>query len=524
MANNNQNDIVVSAQANTKQAEANLQKLDAQVKSMTASDPKLQQFNKSLGSIGSTVISQEKAINGGFSALQGNLNGVITKLGAAGLAVAALKKAWDSYWAAEQKTVESMKAAADASGKYFSTLQDSTNSILKHLGELDKLAEGGYLDDSSIQKTNNLVSQLNDLWGDVGITVDQTTGKVNGLADATKKITEEMRDMAIRQAKLEEQAAQAALNKANSDYDWYFDENGEVTGLGAAALTVDADNLGQAAAGMATGTLKEQAANIRRRKKEELEGAKAMAEANLLAAQQKRIALEGGTTDNDISTITNGAAAQPQANAAKAAEDAEKERQRLMEEEDRAYEEEQKRLAAQTEYIEQARKNIAKFDAEEERLKQELATAQANGGDVEGAKAALDNYIEQRSKARLAELQGQLPDARAEQREAQRRYNQDVEIGADDDVIEASLRRLEAANERIAQITGEMGRLASGVYKPAEAPATETAKTMKAMASGTFDAFGLHGLGQNTIEQQQLDVQKKIAKNTENLNVPIVGE
>lgn len=519
MANNNQNDIVISAKASTKEAEANLQQLEAQIKGMTASDPKLQQLGSELGKVSGKVIDANKAIGGGFSVLQGSLQGVITKLGAAGLAVGALKKVWDSYWAAQQKTVESLKATADANGRYFNALQDGTKNILDNLQKLDQLADGGYLDDNSIQQTNNLVAQLNSLWGDVGITVDQTTGKVNGLADATKKITAELKDMALRQAKLEEAAAQAALDKAKSDKAWYFDENGGLTSMGAAAIAADVDNLFQSAGGLVTGTYQEQVSNMRRNKRTELESAETTAEANLLAAQLKRKELEGSTTVEDINAIQEAAKNKDTNAGAVASVDAE--RQKLIAEEDKMLEDEQKRLAAQTEYIKKTREELKLFDAEEERLKQNLAIAQANGGDVEAAKQTLDNYIEKRNTARLQSLQGQLGSARGEQMEAQRRYEQDVASGADDDVIENSLRRLQAANTRLSQITEEMSKLASGVYKPASAPATETAR---AMANGTFNAYGLNGLAQNPIEQQQLEVQKQIAKNTENLNVPIVGE
>lgn len=520
----NQNDIVINAKAQTKEAEAGIKQLDAKIKSLTASDPKLQQLGTRLGNVGGKVINQEKVISGGFAALQGNLTGVITKLGAVGLAIGALKKVWDAYWSAEQKNIDAMKSSAEASGTYLNTLQDSTKSILKNLESLDKFAEGGFLDGAAIEKINSLVRQLNELWGDVGITVDQTTGKINGLAEATKKITGELRDMAIRQAKMEEWAAQAEVDKAKSDYSREFDENGERTWFGNLRLAANLENLGEFAIKGGGAKAKDE---ITKRRRSELEGAVKTANARLMAAQQKRKALETGTTQDDINAIiATGQAAQGQdsAAAAKAAKDAEAERQRLIEEEEKAYEAEQQRLKAQTEYIEQARKNIAQFDAEEERLKQELAIAQANGGDVEGAKTALDNYIEQRSRARLAELQGQLGDARWEQRESQRRYNQDVEVGADDDVIEASLKRLEAANAKVAQITGEMNRLASGVYKPAEAPVTETTKIAKAMTNGTFNSFGVGGLSYQNIEKEQLEVQKEIAKNTRNLGAPVVAE
>ena len=66
-----------------------------------------------------------------------------------------------------------------------------------------------------------------------------------------------------------------------------------------------------------------------------------------------------------------------------------------------------------------------------------------------------------------------------------------------------------------------MAKIAAGQYKPASAPETAIARSL---ARGTFDVFGLGGLSGGNIQQQQLDVQKQIERNTQQLAVPVVGE
>lgn len=485
---NNQNDIVITAQAGTKQAEANVQELDAKIKALTAQDTKLKQFGRDLLGVSSDAQAATKAMGAGFATLQGSFTGVITKLGAVGLAIGGLKKAWDLAQSEQQRYIDSMRGQADAAGKSLSVLKDSTKSILDNLEKFDKLADGGYLDNTAIEQTNSLVSQLNDLWGDVGISVDQATGKVNGLKEATQKITGELKAMALEQLALEEKVAQSEYDKAESDYSWWYDEDGKLHN----------EAMGMLIAGNWTGNGDTY--------KAELDNKRKTAKANLLAVQQRRKQLESSTTVEDINNSIA---------AAEAAKQKEVEAQKAQEQ---AQTEFNNRLAAEN-------KRLKPVDYQEEKLKQDLAIAQANGGDVAGARAALDSYTQQRDMARFRELEQQMPGIRDDQYQAKKDYDLLQQNDASDEEILAALEVLNNANERLTQATNEMAQLGTRLEQVSvEEPKTEIAAIARTMSNGTFNSYGISGLTQNTIEQQQLEVQKQIAKNTENLNVPIVGE
>ena len=132
------NDIVINARATTAQAEKDIGRLDGKIKTLSK-----------------TGTDNAKAYQLGFAAMQGSINGVITKLGAVGLAIGALKTAYDLARKEQQRYIDSMKGAADASNKYFVTIKDQTKGILDNLEKLDKLAEGGYLDDAAIQQMSS---------------------------------------------------------------------------------------------------------------------------------------------------------------------------------------------------------------------------------------------------------------------------------------------------------------------------------------------------------------------------------
>lgn len=484
MAQSNQNDIVITAQAGTKQAEANVQQLEAKIKSLTAHDSKLKQFGRDLLGVSNDAQAATKSMNVGFASLQGSFNSVITQLGAVGLAVGALKVAWDTAQKEQQRYIDSLQGQADAAGKHYSTMRDSTKGILDNLEKLDQLANDGYLDDNAIQQTNSLVAQLNDLWGDVGLSVDQTTGKVNGLKDATQKINAELKAMALQQLELEEKVAQAEYDKAQADYSWWYDENGKLQN----------EAMGMFIAGNWTGS----GDNY----KAELDNKRKTAQAALIGIQARKKLLEGNTTQEEINdTIAK-------AEAAKAEEEAAN-----------------KAKVDLDNKITDTKGKFQQVDYTEKELRYNLAVAQANGGDVEAAKNELNDYLRKRDLSRFNELEQQIKKDVHNQAEAQKKFDQAEANGATGEELLSAAEALNEAQKQLLDHTKELEQLGSRLEQPIiEEPKTEVAAIVKEVTNGTFNAYGLNGLAQNPIEQQQLEVQKQIAKNTENLNVPIVGE
>lgn len=481
------NDIVISATANTKSAEASIKQLDAQIKNLAASNPKLKQIDGSLSSIGRKVLESNQAMGTGFAALQGSFNGVITKLGAVGLAVGGLKLAWDTMQKENQRSLDNIKESASAAEKYYTTVNDQTQDILSKLEKLNKLADGGYLDDTAIKQTNSLVAQLNDLWGDVGISVDKATGKVSGLQAATQKINSELREMQLQQLKLEEEVAKNELASAELRRDWWYDENGNLHN----------EAMGMLIAGNWTGngdTFKAEVMNDVKTK-----------QANLLGIQARIKALNTTTTQNDIDNTMAAAEAR------KAAAEAAKAQSAKV----------QQQLAAAQGVLGE------KPDWKLLNLQSELAIAQATGGDVAGAKAAVDAYTRERDTARFNELEGRIRAGVKTYNERLAAYNKGVADNVDAGTLLNLTNALNEITDSLKRDAEEFNRLGAKLEQPEtpiEEPETEVAALMQSIANGTFDSYGLNGLTNNPIEQQQLEVQKQIARNTENLNVPIVGE
>lgn len=482
MATDNKNDIVISAAADTKNAEANLKKLEAQVQTMGKNDPGMAKLNQSFAKTGKAtddINKHVKDLAGSYGALQGSMVGIVSQLGAIGIAIGVVKVAWDSLQQIQKKNIDSMNARADAQERYYNTVQTQSKEILSNLNQLNELAANGYLDNQAIQATNNLVAQLNDLWGDVGLSVDQATGRVNGLSEATKKVANNLREIALTAAKERQAAARMKQAQANREYSKYFDGNGAMTLAGALRTVSENGYIASVVEGMTPGG--QQA--LTDRKATELHAAIATADAEVKEADAEVKRLESKTTTDDINALANRNSTRQQQEA-----------------------------------------GLKDVDTQLMELQRQLATAQAMGGNVEAAKAALDGYTENQARAKFEQLQKQIAYDTERQAYYQQRYNTGLKHGNAEEIAKR-LDDLTKANEQLKKHTEEMTKIANGLYKPAVvAPEVKEMMRITSVSNGTFDAFGTGALGQNNIQQQQLDVQKKIEKNTEKLAVPVVGE
>lgn len=485
MADNNKSDIVINAKANTKEAEANLKKLDAQIQGMANSDRAMDKLNGSFKKSG-TAVKQAgvdiKGMAGNFNALQGSLGGATTKLGLLGLAIAGVRIAMQQADKAQKEYVENLEKAGKASENLVGSKKGIVDNALTALQNFNELAEKGNLDSNAIQQELLLVEKIREQWGDVGLEVDKTTGKVTGLQTATAQIEQTNQKKILAPLQQQLRAAEEQLKQAQEAL--AVVESEQQTGVSDAAANwvTTIGNFGNAVKDglfkwKDPGELFDEYQN--KASEGRLTGAKAAvtdakAEVNRLKSQI-----------SDASNNTN-----PEL------------------------------ILKQNADRQAAEATIAKNDVREQQLIRELAAAQMSGGDVAGAKSALDEYLAQRNQARYEELAKLSQSDDTAIAAAQKAYDAAQKSGDGAAIAEAA-KALARVTEAAKQHTEEMAKIANGEYKPAVAAQDGLAK---GTSNGTFDAFGANGIGHNTVLQQQLDVQKKIAKNTEELAKPVVGE
>ena len=456
------NDIVINARATTAQAEKDIGRLDSKIKTLSKSGA-----------------DNAKAYGMSFAAMQGSIQGVVTQLGGLGVAIAAVIALQKAQTQAQADYAKSISNAARAEEQALNARAARTKEILSSLEQLNAKAKDSPLSPEAIKLENNLVAQLADTWGDVGISINQSTGEVKGLLQATQQIGAQIREQKLQALSKQIEAARLELANAKTTYSNEYTDAGEQK-AGIANIGNNLRALGEGTLSALRGEGFDAGYNRRvDTRANEYKAAIKDAQAKLdnLLAQQKALRLEA--TNEDAA-----------------------------------------RILKQTEETRTAEQTAFSADAREQALIRALANAQMGGGDVAGAKAALDDYMTQRNARRYKQLQGMTAEDDKAISKAQTDYGWALMAGDGADVAEAA-KELARVTTIAKQHTEEMAKIAAGQYKPASAP--ETAIT-RSLARGTFDAFGHGGLSGGNIQQQQLDVQKQIERNTQQLSMPVVGE
>lgn len=166
--------------------------------------------------------NKQQAKGGFFTRLIGRQLGVpvgkdadpdLMKLAAAGAVLGALKAAWEGV-------VDAIKAAREAEKKYaaerFAEQLESLTSVTARLSErseaidhLSKWNEGGALTSEQRVAQEKQIAELTAQYGDLGIVIDKTTGKIANLAE----VQERMRKARNRQADRGYRAEMATIDE-----------------------------------------------------------------------------------------------------------------------------------------------------------------------------------------------------------------------------------------------------------------------------------------------------------------------
>ena len=199
------------------------------VKSETAKGSKsmcqsMDQFGKDVGKAGNTL----KALGSTAGAELGNVGKVISGLAAGpvaalmaalGALVAAGKYAWDSLTVSTEEYANKLEKTSAMEEKYYSKLVQTQKEEDGYIERLKELQEKESLTNEEKDESLRLVDLLNSHYGDLGMTIDDMTGKVIGLTNAEKKLNEEQKKALITSIERQLEAEKA---KADAETDAMF--------------------------------------------------------------------------------------------------------------------------------------------------------------------------------------------------------------------------------------------------------------------------------------------------------------
>ncbi len=98
----------------------------------------------------------------------------------------------------------------------------------KLFAELTTLASQQGLSNAEMGRAATITNDLQARYGDLGIVIDRTTGKIHGMATAQDRLNKEMRKRAVSQMRAELQAAESELTKQEADRAGESPTKGEV--------------------------------------------------------------------------------------------------------------------------------------------------------------------------------------------------------------------------------------------------------------------------------------------------------
>lgn len=190
---------------NSKQYEATLEAVRAKT-GRAAGDMSrsVRNFGKDVGGAGKAVAAMSSEVGSQF----GTVGRVISSLASG--PVALLTAAFGALLAAGVKMYDHLTLSAEEYQLKLSAQIELENKRLSKLKEEQK-AENDYMDrlielsnnetNSNTEKTEavRLIEILTKRYGDLGISIDETTGKITGLAEAEEKLNEKQRQLAEKQ-------------------------------------------------------------------------------------------------------------------------------------------------------------------------------------------------------------------------------------------------------------------------------------------------------------------------------------
>lgn len=212
----------VSVEEALKQAEA---KVEASAKRMDSSLAKggggasdavkqvtqgLEGVNKLGGKAGGVL----KEMVEGFASM---LNPISLATAAVGLLVAGLKKMYDSYKEKMEqirKTAEWTYSQAQEAGKGVETRQDRDAGYLRRLEEIN---DKEVVDNATKLEAVRIINLLTTQYGDLGLSIDEATGKIIGLTEAQKRQSALMREERWASLEAEYSASEVDIDETRRD-------------------------------------------------------------------------------------------------------------------------------------------------------------------------------------------------------------------------------------------------------------------------------------------------------------------
>ena len=206
--------LIVRVKADTEEMKTKIANLQSELAKFAAS------ASANTAKVEKSVSTMTKSVGAMSSAMKG----ITSSLGAFGISAGTCVFLLKSMAQAWFKVDESAKKAAENATRYRQEVEKTVqqnSQLVDKLSQLSDLSQDNFLDADGIRTANTLVQELTKSYGDLGIQVDQTTGKITGLNDAAQNIKEQDTERQKKALQSEISALEARKRELDELTDYY---------------------------------------------------------------------------------------------------------------------------------------------------------------------------------------------------------------------------------------------------------------------------------------------------------------
>lgn len=194
----------------TKQATGNIQE------SARKTGEDFSRVGGAASAMGSVVGQQFGAIGQAISALAAGPIGIL--LAAITAVITAATWLWDKLTVSAEEYKSALSTQAEALQQQQKIVDDQEKQAGKYLKRLDALSKIEDQSNSEKREAKKLVDMLSQSYGDFGIRIDETTGKITGLDAAQKEMAKRSLQRRLELLKSEQKIQQGVLDFAIKEY------------------------------------------------------------------------------------------------------------------------------------------------------------------------------------------------------------------------------------------------------------------------------------------------------------------
>lgn len=165
-----------------------------------------------VSALGGSIGQSFGAIGQSISALAAGSMGIL--IAAVAALASAVKQLYDNWTQSAEELAQAQKAEADGLKAQAKLIAAQVTNAEKYMKRLEELSKKESLSNTEKREAASLIARLTKRYGDLGISIDATTGKLTGLDAAQRKFIMKNAEMKEKQAQLELKASAGEASAA----------------------------------------------------------------------------------------------------------------------------------------------------------------------------------------------------------------------------------------------------------------------------------------------------------------------